>query len=518
MSELITIPDADTVTGLIKEFVAFMVGQSAHAIDDAAELQALGIQGPHVFGLLGAVQQCFGVQVPPSEIGPDVRTIGQLARVLGDFIHDALAARESAPQDAAGRRLLLMGGAAVPELEQAVARRGWRAAMLTHYDVAQGAGPRVGQMGVVDHVEAVDWSQPLEVVRRIVDLYAAGHIQRVVPADEFGLLPAALATAQLGIVGLSLEAVRNTRDKLHMRRVLEQAGLGQLRYAICRSLAEAQAFLDEVGGPIILKPVSGTGSDGVSRVTSADELAAAFKLAAGAAGFTGILCEEYIDGPEVSLEGYSVDGRFVPVALTDKLIDERFLEIGHQQPSAQPQSVFDAAADIAGRALAALGVRSGVTHTEFRISSSRGPVLIETHTRMGGDHIHVLTRLTTGVDLADLMVAFSLGEKVDVRPVPQGRAAAVRFSVGRAGRVRGVSVPAVEPDSGIQEVLGPPIGKVVTGRSSSPDRLARVIATGPTPAAAGKTAEDFLDRIQIAYFEQNDAAVPAADDAHALAR
>lgn len=512
MSELIPVPSAGTITGLIKEFVAFMAGQSAHTIADTTELATLGIEGPAVFGVVGAVQLCFGVQVSPAVLQTEIRTIGQLAQALGDFVHSALSARATEPTEATPGRLLLMGGAGTPELEQAVARRGWRAAMFTHYDPAQGAGPRVGTMGVVDHIEAADWSQPLGVVQRIVDLYVGGHIQRVVPADEFGLLPACLATTQLGITGLSLEAVRNTRDKMHMRHVLEEAGLGQLQYAICRSLEEAQAFLDKVGGPIILKPVSGTGSDGVSRVKSADELAAAFRLAAGAAGFTGILCEEYIEGPEVSLEGYSVDGRFVPVALTDKLIDENFLEIGHQQPSSLPQSVFDAAADIAGRALFALGVYNGVTHTEFRISS-RGPVLIETHTRMGGDHIHLLTRLTTGVDLADLMVAFSLGEKVDIQPTPQGRAAAVRFSVGRPGRVRGVSVPAIEPGSGIQEVLGPPLGKVVTGRSSSPDRLARVIATGPTPQAAGKTAEDFLTQIQVDYFEQavaEPAAVPAA--------
>src|SRR2546429_1233754 len=92
--------------------------------------------------------------------------------------------------------------------------------------------------------------------------------------------------------------------------IFEQAGLAQVRYAACHDLAQAQAFLERVGGPIILKPVSGTGSDGVSLVRSGEELVSAFQVAMGADGFAGILCEEYIEGPEVSLEGYSVDGRF----------------------------------------------------------------------------------------------------------------------------------------------------------------------------------------------------------------
>ncbi|HYR84720.1 MAG TPA: ATP-grasp domain-containing protein [Terriglobia bacterium] len=496
MPELTTIPDVDTIAGLIKDLVAYVARQSPYLIDDAG-LDTLGID--RLF-ILAGIQRCFGVQVPPSEIRTDIRTVGQLCQVLGTFVHGALRTRRPEPRPSAPRRLLIVG-TGVPEHEQAFARRGWRATMLTHYDVAH-EGPPVGVInGVIDQVEAADWARPFDVIGRIVDLYAAPHIERVVPVDEFALLPAALATTQLGIPGLSLRAVRNSRDKFHMRRVLEQAGLGQVRYAACHNLAQAQAFLDRVGGPIILKPVSGTGSDGVSLVASGEELASAFKLAAEADGFTGILCEEYIEGPEVSLEGYSVDGRFVPVALTDKLTDERFLEIGHQQPTSHPQSVFQAAADITGRALAALGVENGVSHTELRIST-RGPVLIETHTRMGGDRLHVLTHLTTGVDLADLMVAFSLGEAVDARPEPQGRAAAIRFLVGRPGRVRGVRVPALQPGNGIHAVVVPTVGKALSGRSSSRERLGHVIATGPTPELAGRTAESFIEQIHIDYFDQ----------------
>jgi biotin carboxylase/acyl carrier protein len=523
MAELPTIPDVDTIAGLIKGLVAYLAGQSPHSIDDATGLETLGIDGPRTVGIVGGIQRCFGVQVPQSEFRTDLRTVGQLSEALGGFVHDALRTPRPLPQrrlasmsreapsadglqaeprSSTPRRVLLVGGATSPELEQAVARRGWRAAMLAYCDVANGGtAPRVGDRGVLDHLEAVDWSRPLDIVQRIVDLYTAGYIDRVVAVDEFGLLPAVLATTQLGIPGPSLRAVHTTRDKFHMRCVLEQAGLDQVRYAVCRDLAEAQAFLERIGGPIILKPVTGTGSEGVSRVESADELAPALQSAAGAVGFTGILCEEYIDGPEVSLEGYCVDGRFVPVALTDKLTDEHFLETGHQQPTAHPQSVFAAAADIAGRAFAALGVENGVTHTEFRISN-RGPMLIETHTRMGGDQIHVLTRLTTGVDLADLMVAFGIGEAVEVRPASQGRAAAIRFATSRPGQVNGVRVPAREHENGIHAVLGPPIGRVFTGRSASRERLAHVIATGPTPDVAGKNAESFLAQIHVDYFEQ----------------
>ncbi len=504
MQQRSAIPDGATMIGFIQEVVAFACGRSPHSIDDATTLDALGIDAPGIGAIIGAAQRCFGVLVPSSEIRSDVRTVGQLAAAVGTYIHEALRTQIPLRREGAARpaspRLLFIGGGSVPEFERAAARRGWRASMFTYHDPVTAAGLRVGTLGVIDHVQAVDWAQPLDVVRRIVDLYGSGDIECVVPDDEFGLLPAALATNQLGIPGPSLRAVRNTRDKLHMRRTLEEVGLGQVQYAVCHDLTEAQAFLERVGGAVILKPVTGTGSEGVSRVTSSTELSDAFTAAASATGSMAILCEEYIEGPEVSLEGYSLDGKFVPVALTDKLTDERFLEIGHQQPSAHPQNVFAAAVDIADRALRALGIENGVTHTEFRIAA-RGPVLIETHTRMGGGHLHVLTRLSTGVDLADAVVAFSLGETVDARPVPQGRAAAIRYILGRPGVVRGVNVPPLKEGDGIHAVLGPPLGKVVTGRGSSRERLGHVIATGPTPQAAGTAAEAFMARIQVDYFD-----------------
>lgn len=395
--------------------------------------------------------------------------------------------------DPGPRRLLLVGGAGVPELEQAVARRGWRALLVTYPE-----GETPAAAGAIERVETVDFARPVDVVRRLVALRAAHAFERVVPVTEFGLLPAALATAQLRMPGQSVSAVRQTRDKLHMRRALEQAGLGQVAYAACREVDEARRFLERVGGPIIVKPVSGSGSEGISRVERPEELAAAFELAAGAAGFMGVLCEEYVSGPEVSLEAYSVGGRLVPIALTDKLTDERFLEVGHQQPSQQPPEVFEAVAQQAALALAALGVTDGVTHSEFRLTS-RGPLLIETHTRMGGGSLHVLTQLTTGVDLADLMVAFGLGEQPDVQPAQPACGAAIRFLLGRPGRIEAVEAPKVEAGDGVVSVQLPAAGRTVTGRSASRERLGHVIATGPTAEAAGRAADAFVQRIHVRY-------------------
>lgn len=409
--------------------------------------------------------------------------------------HDGLTAAAAAPPGAPS--VLLVGGAGVAELHQALERRARRGLTIGFPEAKEMCAPDEAR-----DFEAVDFGRPLDVVRRILALKRERGLDAVIPVGEFGLLPAALATAQLRLPGPSVAAVHGTRDKLRMRRILEQAGLGQLRHAACATVEQAERFLEQVAGPIVVKPVSGSASDGVSLVRAPGELRQAFELARTSLGFAGLLCEEFADGPEVSLEGYSVDGRFVPVALTDKLTDERFLETGHQQPTAQPAETRAAVADYAARALRALGVSEGVTHTEFRLSA-RGPMLIETHTRMGGDSIHVLTRLTTGVDLADLMVAFALGEKPDAVPRPQGRGAAIRFLTGRPGRIASIDPPPVEAGDGVHAVkIYVKPGHVVNGRSSSLHRLGHVIATGPDAPAAARAAEAFAARVRLAYEEQ----------------
>ncbi|MEO8378600.1 MAG: hypothetical protein ABI779_02945, partial [Acidobacteriota bacterium] len=139
--------------------------------------------------------------------------------------------------------------------------------------------------------------------------------------------------------------------------------------------------------------------------------------------------------------------------------------------------------------LSALDITDAVTHTEMRLSSS-GPKLIETHTRMGGDYIHILTEETTGVDLGEIHVALALGEKPDVRPGIASRGAAVRFMSGRAGRVVSIDLPAVDVAKGIHDARSyVKVGMVTSGRSASLDRFGHVLAVGASRAEADRIAD-----------------------------
>ncbi len=390
------------------------------------------------------------------------------------------------------RRVLIVGKS--PEILEAVERCGCRAVVLTMPSASD-----VPPAPALDAVEQVDFRDQAGVTRKILQLHERWSFSGIIAVVDFVMLPVAIATTRLRLPGTSLRTVRDTVEKFRMRRALDQAGLGQVRHALCGSRQEAEVFFAEVGGPIIVKPGAGAGSEGVSRVDHAFDLAAAMMLAGGARGNGAILCEEFLDGPEVSLEAFTVDGRFIPVAITDKHIDGHFVEVGHDQPSCQPEPVRRAVEELAERTLAVLGVKHGVTHSEFKLTG-RGPVLVETHARKGGDSIHVLTRITTGVDLVELTVRTALGESPDVRPRATGQGAAVRFLMGREGRVTTAEAPPVEAGSGVVEAaLWTSPGSVVRRRGSSTHRLGYVVATGTSAGDAARRAEAYRDRIRIEY-------------------
>jgi biotin carboxylase len=397
------------------------------------------------------------------------------------------------------RGVLMLGGSSCEELVAAVERRGLVPVALTVPEVAQRVAPAAG----LAHLEVMDLSASLQVLRRVRELDAdfrfAGVVSVLEQTLEMGLLLA--RQLRLPVPG----GVSACRNKIRMRKALDAAGVPHLRWRACRSATEAAAFLVELGGPAVVKPAAGTGSEGVCRVDRPQEAAAAFERAASVSHGGGVLCEEYVEGPEVSVEGWMADGRFHLAAVTDKETGEAFVEVGHRQPTVQPPAVVKALYAAVADAHAALGVDRAVTHGELRLTE-RGPVLMETHTRMGGGFIHLLTQQAAGVDLADHMVGLALGETPTSSAAPTGRGCAAAFLARGTGRLAAVELPPPVPGLLRGEMWVRP-GHLVGPCRASRDRLGAAVATGADGAAAARTAAEWLDAVRLEWAPESAAAV-----------
>lgn len=175
---------------------------------------------------------------------------------------------------------------------------------------------------------------------------------------------------------------------------------------------QAQRAAAELGYPVVVKPRSESGGVGVRLARDPAELDAAY---AAAAGVSGVLVEEYLDGPQISVESVLVrGGRMQVVAAGSRqpgpglATAGRLITVPEQAEHLRPvQRAVDAAH-------AALGLCEGVTHTEVRLTAA-GPRLVGLNARIGGDLISQLVPLATGVDLVTAAVDTALGRQPQLR-------------------------------------------------------------------------------------------------------
>ncbi len=248
-------------------------------------------------------------------------------------------------------------------------------------------------------------------------------VDAVFTCDEAYVELAALVAGRLGLAGMTAEAARLCRDKHAMRRRLAQAGIGSAASIVASSRAQARLAAEQIGYPVVLKPRNLGGSIGVVRADSPADLDALFVVSAEAvmprvAPLSGLLVEEYLDGPEYSVESVIADGTTITCGITEKVLGFApfFEETGHfarpVDPGAEPDAQLIATVAAVHKALE-IGV--GATHCEIRMTRS-GPRVIEIAGRVGGDRIPAITRLATGVDLIGAAAAAAAGAPVTVRP------------------------------------------------------------------------------------------------------
>ncbi|WP_369226000.1 ATP-grasp domain-containing protein [Streptomyces sp. R39] len=251
--------------------------------------------------------------------------------------------------------------------------------------------------------------------------------------DESQVVFCARLARDLGLPGSPPETISACRDKATTRSVLAAAGVPQPACRTVTSAEEALAAADEIGYPVIVKARAMAGSAGVVRVDRREDVAGAFATADGADALglarhkENVLVEEFLTGPEISIDAVIYDGAVTPTVLARKHLGGApyFVETGHDVDAGDPLLDDGELMDQLREIHRALGFVHGATHSEFKLTPE-GPRLVEVNARLGGDLIPYLGLLATGVDPTVAAAHVAAGQKPDTAPEFR-RAAAVRF-------------------------------------------------------------------------------------------
>ena len=300
-------------------------------------------------------------------------------------------------------------------------------------------------------------------------------------------------------------------SKLRQRERFVANGVPHPRYAVCASEADARRAADEIGYPCVVKAPDRQGQRGLSLVPERAALGAAIAEAFAASRVGGCLVEELVPGREVTVNGFSVGGRFHPLTVTDRERAEPpafGVALAHVWRSSLEPAEVGAAVQAAAAAAAALGIENGPTYTQVLVpdDGARAAVVGELAARLGGGHDAELCLAALGVDLNGLALAAALGAEIEpaaLEPRQRFGGACVRFLVAPAGEL--AAVEGVEEAEGVRGVEWVRIYRGTGHRfmevRRGSDRAGAVLAVGRTREQALERAARAAEAVRFVTVE-----------------
>ncbi|NIA24204.1 MAG: ATP-grasp domain-containing protein [Gammaproteobacteria bacterium] len=308
------------------------------------------------------------------------------------------------------------------------------------------------------HIDSRDLHRSAEAIVQAGD---RRPINAVIPVDDAGAMIAAIASQGLGLAHNHPASVAATRNKAILRNVLNEHEVPQPTFELAAPSSDTVALAEVVGTPVVLKPLSLSGSRGVIRVDHPLQVPPVVERIRRILAVAGqnpnelVLIERYIPGREIVLEGLLVEGALRVLALFDKpepMDGPYFAETMLVTPSRLHPEILEEVETVATRAVRALGLREGPIHAKLRIHGSRVAIIEVAARSIGGLRGRSLHFGLLGTTLEDLLLRHALGMRVNTHreDIASGVLAVPVPSAGTLRTVNGLDAARAVP--GITEV------------------------------------------------------------------
>ena len=319
-------------------------------------------------------------------------------------------------------------------------------------------------------------------------------------ATDMPMRGVAKTSDKLHLHSINYETAVKATDKYDMIKAFKEHDVPSPWFFVVDTLEELKTHEADVTFPCIIKPTDNAGSHGVAKVYSFQELLDNYEYAHSCSRHGKVIIEEFLDGPEVSVEVMVVNGVVNILQITDKITTEapHFVELGHTQPSQLPMDTQEAIRKVTVAACKAIGIDKGPAHVEMKVTK-RGPVMIELGARMGGDNITThLVPLSTGIDMVGSTIKVALGEEPDIEPSLHC-GSAIRYFQVPFGTIKAIeNVDEAKQIPGVKQItFTKEVGEESTPIHCSNDRIGFVIAQGATAKDAIKACEEAMKVVQI---------------------
>ncbi len=263
------------------------------------------------------------------------------------------------------------------------------------------------------------------------------EVQKIEPcgvasiASELAMHPMNYLLRKLGIPCNSLKTEKIATDKYLMRCAMKKGGVDGPKFVLVDDGFEKDC-ISEFEYPLIIKPVDLSSSRGVMKINTSAEIDEAIQYAMGWSKKKQCILEEFIEGAEYSGESIAYDGKYKLLVVTEKATTgaPHFVETGHKQPAKLSLDMLEKVEKTLYKAFAAMGIKYGAVHPEFRITKDGRICFMEIGARMGGDCIGSdLVPISTGYDYMGMVIACGCGRKPNFQKIGKPREARIKYII-----------------------------------------------------------------------------------------
>jgi len=294
--------------------------------------------------------------------------------------------------------------------------------------------------------------------------------------------------AALDLPGIRYSDAEAASNKVLMRKRLRKAGVPVPDFFPVWNLKEARDGLDELGCPAVLKPAENMGARGVIKIRDRSELVAAYRHAKKHSTTGEMILEQYMEGPELSVDALTFNGEFWITGVADRIIDKEpfFIERGHNMPSAMDASILQEVERVMIAGMKALGIHTGAGKGDIKVTP-QGVKIGELAARLSGGWMSSHTYpIHSGVQLYRAAIEIATGQRPTNLKPNRNRIVIERGLFSPPGRIISLSGDqAMRQVPGVEEViLTKKPGQIMQELTSNIDKVGHVICSGETLADA----------------------------------
>lgn len=276
-------------------------------------------------------------------------------------------------------------------------------------------------VSLCDEFVQIDLKNTDALCRYALSLKKDGKIHAVFTAGTDFSAACAKIAELCGLPSHTYEASLNASDKIRMRSCFEKAGVSSPKFIEIHEhdlmTLQTASILDKFNStknnpfPLVIKPVDNMGARGCRMARNETEFKDAVKTAVQYSRSKRAIVEEYMEGPEFSIDSLVYNGIITITGFADRHIyyEPYFIEMGHTMPTALSSEQKEQIVKEFSKGVNALGLSCGAAKGDIKLTKE-GAKIGEIAARLSGGYMSGWTYpYASSINLTEQALRISLG-------------------------------------------------------------------------------------------------------------